>query len=297
MLLWGYCTLSAATFTTISNGNWTDSAIWQNGQVPDPENLDGDVVNIGHDVTVQNNNVKLIGGAELNVTGVTFTLVNGNLIVEDGNASFSGANVVIAHGFSIQLTKSSASLSMVGCEVQVGQNFQNSEGNRYLEDVCLVVDESFQNAKGTDTLINVCAKIGNSSSGNFQNDSQSSMHIVDSEFHLLNGNFQNQSGALLTGNISALWVENGDLQNSGTWTAPVADYCVSGQVTVAMALLPGAQNCNTIASYFNPCTCSGGSGPTPLGASTTAVDALCAGTSTGSVDHTASGGTPAYTYL
>lgn len=289
--------IQAATYTTISSGNWTSSSTWQNGQVPDPENLDNDIVNINHDVTVQNNNVKLIGGSQLNVNGVVFIMNNGNLIVEDGDASFSNATVLIAHNFSIQITKSSASISMLGCAVEVGQNFQNSEGQRYLEDVCLIVDENFQNAKGTDTLINVCAIIGDSTSGNFQNDSQSFMYIDASEFHLPNGDFQNQSSATLTGNITALWLENGNLQNSGTWTATVGDYCVSAQVTVPSAYLPAAQSCGTITSYFNPCSCSGGGGgPNPILASAIAVDVLCAGDATGDVDLSVSGGTAPYAY-
>lgn len=288
--------LYAGTFNTISNGNWTNSSTWQNGQVPDPENLDGDIVNINHNVTVQNNNVKLIGGSELNVNGVSFTLDNGNLIIEDGDASFMGASVLIAHNFSIQVTTSNGSIEMIGCQVEVGQNFQNSEGQRYLEDVCLIVDESFQNAKGTDTLINVCAVIGDSTSGNFQNDSQSLMYIDGSEFHLPNGNFQNQSSATLTGNITAIWLENGDLQNSGTWTAPVANYCVSGQVTVASNFLPASQTCGTISAFFNPCSCSGGNGPDPLVANAVGADAPCAGEATGSVDLTVTDGTPPYTF-
>ncbi len=167
---------SADTFSTVASGNWTDGSTWSGGSAPATD-VDGDTILITHDVQVVNNDIKLINGAAFNATGVDFTMQNGNFTVESGTATFTGSHVVIADGFSIQITTSSGELTMIGCEVEVGQNFQNSEGVRYLEDICLVVNENFQNAKGQDTLIDVCAIIGASPSGNFQNDSKSTMHI------------------------------------------------------------------------------------------------------------------------
>ncbi|RKZ14310.1 hypothetical protein DRQ53_11825 [bacterium] len=247
--------LYAEEFSTIASGNWTDGTTWSGGVAPATD-VDGDDIAITHDVTVVNNDIKLLGGASFSATGASFTMANGNFTVEDGLAEFEGCNVLVVHGFSIQITTADGSLFMTDCEVDVGQNFQNSEGIRYLENVCMVVDENFQNAKGTDTLINVCAIIGNDSSGNFQNDSDSSMHIEDSEFHLPNGNFQNQSNAVLSGNITALWLENGNLQNDGAWSAQVANYCVSQSVTVNSTYLPASQDCAGIADFFNPCNCA-----------------------------------------
>ncbi len=249
-------TVTAQTFTTVAPGNWTSGSTWAGGVAPATD-VDGKEIVIDHDVTVVNNDIKLIGGSTFVATNAHFSMLNGNFTVEDGSADFLGCQVVIADGFSIQITKDTGSLSMIGCEVEVGQNFQNSEGVRYLEDVCLTVNGSFQNAKGTDTLINVCALIGASTSGNFQNDSGSQMHIEASEFHLPNGNFQNQSSATLTGDITAIWLENGNLQNDGSWTAPVSAYCVSGAVTVSSTYLPAAEDCAGISSYFSPCDCSG----------------------------------------
>jgi hypothetical protein len=247
--------LSADTFTTVTPGNWSSAATWAGGNAP-PTDLDGHDVVINHDVTVVNNDIKLIA-ATLIASNCSFTLQNGNFTVEGGTADFLGCYVATAHGFSIQITTSNASLSMVGCDVEVGQNFQLSEGVRYLEDVCLVVDENYQNAKGMDTLIDVCALIGADNSGNFQNDSDSSMHIEDSEFHLPNGDFQNASSATLTGNINAIWCENGNLQNDGSWSAQVAAYCISGQVTVSSSFLPSTQDCDSMPAIFAPCDCSG----------------------------------------
>lgn len=246
---------SAQTFTTVAPGNWTDGATWSGGVAPDTD-VDGADIVIEHDLTVVNNDVKLLNGATFTATNVDFTMLNGNFTVENGDADFAGCHVVIADGFNIQITTTAGDLSMIGCEVEVGQNFQNSEGVRYLEDICLVVNENFQNAKGTDTLIDVCALIGASTSGNFQNDSDSTMHIEGSEFHLPNGDFQNASNADLTGDITAVWLENGNMQNSGTWTAIVANYCVSDQVTVPSGFLPAAQSCATIGAEFFPCDCS-----------------------------------------
>ncbi|MCP3919405.1 MAG: hypothetical protein GY711_28035 [bacterium] len=258
--------VSADTFTTAAAGNWTSGATWVGGVAPATD-VDGDEILITHDVTVVNSNIKLIGGASFVATDVSFTMLNGNFVVEHGSAGFVGCQVLIEHGFSIQITTTAGTLSMVGCEVDVGQNFQNSEGVRYLEDVCLIVDENFQNAKGTDTLINVCALIGNSTSGNFQNDSDSLMHIEDSEFHLPNGNFQNQSSATLSGSITAIWLENGNLQNAGTWTAQVENYCVSGDVSGLSGFLPAAQGCADISAFFDPCNCDPRFEPVCLGTS------------------------------
>jgi hypothetical protein len=246
----------ADTFTTAAAGNWTSGSTWVGGVAPATD-VDGDDIVIGHDVVVVNNDIKLMNGATLSASSAGFTMSNGNFTVEDGSADFLGCNVYIEHGFNFQLTTSAASLTMIDCEVDIGQNFQNSEGFRYLENVCLIVDENFQNAKGDDTLINVCAIIGNDISGNFQNDSDSTMHIVDSEFHLPNGDFQNQSSASLSGNITAVWLENGNLQNDGTWTADVAHYCVSAQVTVNSTYLPAAEDCVGTPTFFEPCDCSG----------------------------------------
>jgi SprB repeat len=285
---------SAATYITVANGSWTSGSTWAGGSAPNTD-VDGHTIVIQHDVTVVNHDIKLMNGATLTATGITFTMQNGNFTVENGSASFTGCNVEVAHGFSIQITTSQGALSMIGCQVHVGQNFQNSEGERYLEDVCLIVDESFQNAKGTDTLINVCALIGAVTSGNFQNDSDSDMYIEASEFHLPNGNFQNQSNANLSGTISALWLENGDLQNSGNWTASIAAYCVSGQVTVASSYLPGAQTCSTIAAFFNPCSCSS-SNPDPLAVTLVATHPVCHGDLSGAIDATVAGGTAPFSF-
>lgn len=281
-----------AVFNTIAPGSWTNSSTW--GGAAPPTDISGHTVNVNHNVTVLNNDIKLLNNARLNVNGVSFTMQNGNFTVERGTAVFTGANVHIAHGFSLQLTKSTAVLRMVNCQVFIGQNFQNSEGKRYLENVCLVVDESFQNAKGVDTLINVCAIIGNNSSGNYQNDSGSSTYIQDSEFRLPNGNFQNQSSAILTGTITAIWLQNGSLQNVGTWTAFVSNYCVSQSVSIPSAYRSIGVGCAGISSFFNPCNCSGGTGPN---ITLTPTPAPCFGQSSGYISTAVSGGTAPFTYL
>ena len=288
--------LQAITYTTIAPGNWQDPQTWQSGNVPDPESIDGDQVIIQHNINILNNNIKLINGATMDVIDVTFNLLGGNLIIEDGTATFSNVVLYVESGWSIQQTTSDASLFIWGSSVDVGQNFQNSEGFRYLEDVCLIVDENYQNDKGIDSLINVCAIIGNSSSGSFQNNSNSLMYLSGSSFNILNGNFQNQSSALMAGDIIALWVQNGNLQNSGTWTLVVNEYCVSQQITVSNQFLPPVQTCNTIASFFNPCSCSG-SNNTVLTSSALVSDAVCYGDSSAAIDLSVIGGQAPYTFV
>lgn len=287
----------SATYTTAAAGNWMSSSTWVGGNIPDPEDLNGNTIVIGHDVTIQNKNLKLNNGATVTITGVDFTANGGNIIVETGVFTFSGGTLTVASGWSIQQTTSNGHVYISNATVNVGQNFQNAGGIRVLNGICLDVAENYQNDGGTDTLINVCMIGGSGSSGSFQNNSNGTMYIMGSRFNVLNGNFQNQSGSTITGQIDAIWVQNGNLQNSGTWTATVTDYCVSQQVTVSSQYLPASQSCGTINSnYFSGgCACLGSSNP-PLALTVSATDAECNGEASGSVDLTVSGGNPGYTY-
>ncbi|MGI8893023.1 MAG: T9SS type A sorting domain-containing protein [Bacteroidia bacterium] len=260
VLVFLFSTYSAIgnTFTTIANGNWQNSSTWAGGLIPNPENIQNHVININHNVTVTNNNVKLVINARLNINNSEFIISNGNFIIEYGEVLINNSTVTIGGGHNLELTTCNARILVINSVVTVSQNFSNSAGFRILNNVCLTVHENYSNA-GIDTLISVTAVIGSNSIGNLQN-SNGLLYSDNSSFHLPNGNFQNSSGSLLSGNINAIWLENGNLQNSGNWWADINHYCVSGNVSVPASNLPAAQNCNTISSFFNSSSNCPGSG-------------------------------------
>jgi hypothetical protein len=247
---------AAATFRTIAHGAYSSAATWAGGNIPGYEDINGQTISIEHHVHLDGNGLKLLGNAKLFITNGSLILNGGNLIIEDGTIALQKSLLKTAASYNIHLTTSQAKLYAYNSTIECGQNFQSSEGKRVLQNVCMTVLEVYDNSKGTDSLTNVCAKVGMSSSGNFINYSDSEMYIKESSFELPNGNFQNQSNADLSGSGINIWVKNGNLQNDGNWTAAVADYCVSGAVTVASAYLPGSENCGGIATVVAGCNCA-----------------------------------------
>jgi hypothetical protein len=267
----------ANAYTTIANGNWQNSSIWAGGSIPDPENIQNQTININHKVTVQNNNVKLVLNAKLYVNNAELIINNGNLIIDYGTVAINNSIIIIGGGHNLELTTCNARLEAINSMIEISQNFTNDQGYRILNYVCLNVHENYQNNNGIDSLINVEAIIGSNSSGNFQN-SAGLFYSDNSTFHLPNGNFQNQSGSLLNGNISALWLENGNLENSGAWWADIGNYCVSANVSIPASNLPATQNCSNISLFFNSGLCCP-AGSSPNNCVITGPDVLCPGSS------------------
>ncbi|MEM1121667.1 MAG: collagen-binding domain-containing protein, partial [Bacteroidota bacterium] len=243
----------------------------QNGNKPSTGDLDGKTVNIGHNVTIQNNNLKLKGNSQLQVTNGSLTFNNGDFLIEEGAAYFQNSDLTTAEGGNVKVEKAEAKLIARGGTFTIGQNLQNSEGLMVLENICLTVYEVLDNSKGLDSLINVCAKIGVNTSGNFANYSESTMYIRDSEFELPNGNFQNASSASISGPNNVVWLKNGNFQNDGNWSLDISQYCVSGQVTVSSQYLPNGEDCSNIADNFTPCDCAGAGANEGAGANPTDV--------------------------
>lgn len=246
----------SSSYSTVRSGNWDQSSTWSGGSIP-PEEVDGDHVSINHDVSIPNgmSDIKIKGKGSITITGATLSSDGKNLIIEDGLLSGTNSHLEFDES-GIQLSQSNSILRLSNGSISSDQNFQNSEGKRVLNHVCLTVGESFQNSGGTDSLIHVCAYVGSEGSGNVQNTSSGTMHTQQSEFRLNSGDFQNESGCTLTGDMDAVWVESGNFENNGKWTAAVSAYCVSSSVSVPGAYLPSSESCGSINSYF-PCDCSG----------------------------------------
>ncbi|MCH2081055.1 MAG: PKD domain-containing protein, partial [Saprospiraceae bacterium] len=267
-------TQSEADFYTVNSGNWNQSSTWANGNIP-PGDLNNKKVLITHDINVTDRNIKLQNGSILYADGVDFIMYQSyNFTVEVGQAGFVNCTFIQQNNSpnntpsggdgdgNLEITTSNGELTMIGCEVWVAQNFQNSQGQRTLIDVCLKVDENYINI-GTDYLERVCMEVAyeefflSSGSGNFQNDGPGNMTVIDVDVHTYNGNFQNKSSASISGNFGAIWVENGNLQNDGSWNASVDDQlCVDQNIQGNYSPPLPTENCNNIADFF--CDCSGG---------------------------------------
>lgn len=248
----GFCL--GSTFITFSDGNWQSTSTWAGGIIPDPENIQNHTVIINHDVVLANNNLKLITGALLIINDSEFNISNGNLIVEYGTVEINNSTVVVGGSHNVELNTCNARMEINNSVIEISQNFINNQGFRILINVCLNVHENYANNAGIDTLINTITLIGSNSSGNLQNAS-GLIFSDNSEFHLPDGNFENESSSVIDGNINAIWLENGDLQNSGIWWAVVLNYCISSSVNIPTLYLPPSEDCNLVPSLFSSSSC------------------------------------------
>ena len=242
-----------ADYKTIASGFWNSASTWEGGNIP-PTNIDGSSVVINHTLSVQTD-ITVKGGGYLWLEGGgSFALQNGKLTIQDGTVVVKDVALDIQNGF--ELMNSTSEFQMVNGGLTVGQLFKNTNGNVYLENVCLNTGNAYQVIGGTEVWKNVCAEIGTNSGGTYElNNANVIMDMT--KIKILNGNFQNESSSTLSGNITAISILNGDLENTANWTATITAYCVSGSISVSSAYLPANENCSTINDNFNPCDCSG----------------------------------------
>ena len=242
-----------AEYKTIASGFWTSASTWEGGNIP-PATIDGSTVIVNHTLSIQSD-ILVKGGGYLWIEGGgSFALQLGKLTIEDGTVIIKNTAFDIHYG--LELLDASAEFQMIDNTLSIGGLFKNDSGNTYLENVCLTVGESYQNLSGTDHWKNVCAEIDAVSSGNYLLNN-ANVTMDGSKIKVLNGNFQNQSNSILSGNIIAVSVPNGNLEDTANWSATVDNYCVSGSVSVSSAYLPASENCSVTNAYFSPCNCSG----------------------------------------
>ncbi|GEM_PF-867828 len=242
-----------AEYKTIASGFWSSASTWEGGNIP-PTTIDGNSVIINHtlsvqeDITVRGNGYLWLEG------GGSFALQLGKLRIEDGTVIVKDVALDVHYG--LELMNANSNFQMINGGLTVGQLFKNTNGNVYLENVCLGAGDGYQVIGGTETWKNVCAEIGTNSGGSYQLNN-ANVTMDGAKVNIPNGNFQNESNATLSGTISALSVLNGDLENTANWTATITGYCVSGTVSVSSAYLPANEICSTINDNFSPCDCSG----------------------------------------
>lgn len=242
-----------ADYKTIASGFWNSASTWEGGTIP-PTTIDGSSVVINHTLSVQTD-ITVRGGGYLWLEGGgSFALQNGQLKIEDGTVIVKDVALDIQYG--LELMNTNSDFQMINGGLTVGQLFKNTNGSVYLENVCLETGADYQVLGGTEVWKNVCAEIGTGGAGYYHlNNANVTMDAA--KVKVLYNSFQNQSNSALIGTISALYVPNGNLENTATWTATVADYCVSGSVSVSPTYLPATENCSTIDANFSPCDCSG----------------------------------------
>jgi hypothetical protein len=244
---------TAAQFRTIADGSFTDPTIWAGGVTPATGDINNQIISIEHDVTLNGYPIKLINNSKIFVSNGSLSLTGGGLTIEVGTVTLNKARLVIPSSQNLELTTAQARFYANDASIACGQNFQSSAGRRVLRNVCISVYENYYNTGGTDTLINVCLTAGISTSGSFSNSGQ--MYISNSSVDLPNGNFVNTSSGNIRGNALNIRASNGNLTNSGTWTAQVSNYCVSGTVAMPVAYLPASENCGGIATVMANCNC------------------------------------------
>ncbi len=243
-----------ATYRTAKSGNWANANTWSGGMVPPVGSINGLTISVEHDVVLNIGDIILDNGSKLWVTNASLTLKAGLLDIKSSTAIFTNASLITWTGNDVVLSGTKPKLYMTNSSADIGGDFENSNGNRVLENVCLTVQQQYINSE-EDTLVNVCATIGNSPGGGFRNTVFSQIHIEDSEVNIVNGDFDNDFLSYVSGTNMKVWVQSGNLNNNGFWSADVTQYCVFGTNTVPASKLPPTEECATISWYFDNCDC------------------------------------------
>ena len=257
LLVCAFLFVNAQTYTTIANGNWSSPSTWAGGIVPPTTINPSMTVNINHNVIYNQGNDLTINGGQLNITdtlrfpnnGSTgtgrsiFVNNNGLLSVVTG-ALIMPALLTSGSNNSGNIIANNGRIEFINSYTEIAQNWEaTNNSRRKFINSCLRLGENYKNTNSTDTLQGVCIEMGLHGSGDFMNDGGTIR--FNSTAILLrgtSGNFTNSSSPssqiLTYGNPSAAIVAldvPGNLENSGTWVASIANHCVSGNVSGSQA--------------------------------------------------------------
>ncbi|MEO1258231.1 MAG: Ig-like domain-containing protein [Bacteroidota bacterium] len=235
----------SADYRTISDGNWSDANTWEGGNIPPTNNVNNRTISIEHYVTLQSGDLYMKNWSTLWMTNGGLTINSGSL--KNDKSLFIVTNSELTVNGSFEMNKSDAEIIINNSTVFVSSSF-SSVGKRWLENVCLTVQGNYEN-EGDDNLIQTSVLLDS----NFQNKAGATCHLEFCKFNLTNGSFQNSSNAEITGDSLLFWVQNGGLENDGSWDAPIYQYCVSGSSSGLGGDLPISEDCSGMADYFNKC--------------------------------------------
>ena len=246
-------------YRTISDGNWSNSSTWEGGNVP-PTNLSDKEVIINHEVTL-NSHLVVRNGSILWIENGTLTFgIFKNITIEDGEVLVRGGD--LTHGNNIVMNHNNSKLEVVNGYFESDLTLYVEKGNAYFENSKVHIRNGIVASGGDITFNNSCFtnKPWYGGSGNITN-SGANINISGSSFKFIKGGFVN-SGTI-SGDITALWLPDGDLTNSSNWATDVSDYCISGAITgVSASYLPPSENCSGISDLVGGCESVGdGFGP------------------------------------
>ena len=215
-----WCTRPGAyTFTSINDGNWSSPSTWAGNVAPGTNLATNQTVLIRHVVT--------------RVSGHTDFF------------PASGSVIVIARGGRLntrQIQMENASTFIIdNGTLHVQQNFQQKHTNARVCGIqaCIEVEENYQIESGADAYYRTSGlNIGMNSSGNLDVPS---------------------GGNTMTGSDLRIWLRNGNLANSSTWTADIEAYRVSGSVSgISATYLPSPNvQSSCCHSIIGSCLCAG----------------------------------------
>ena len=236
---------SSAAYVSIADGAWDSPATWQGGSVPPTGNLNNNHIAIYHQVALTGASLNLHANSALWVLQGGLTMDGGTLTIRNATAVFQDASLNLNTGF-LKLDNPNADLQMLNCQVNIGGNFQIVRGQSWMENTCLTVNGQIDN-RDKMTFVNTSGVVGTGLINTGQ------MEVSYSKFDLKFGNFDNAMNATMTGDGLIVWVENGSLQNTGTWSTSIIQYCVGAAATGIGADLPAAEDCGGMTAYFATC--------------------------------------------
>ena len=235
-----------ATYRTISDGDWDDSSIWLDGNKP-PNNLSNKSISVEHEVFKSSGSLYLKSNTTFWVTNGGLTLHDGIFHVGGGYVEMTNSNIDISEEF---INASPSSLVIIkNCNINVGSDFDNQSGKRILDDVCMTVGGDVINNSTIDSMKNVTITLD----GEYINGISASSYFSEVKIRLKSGSFTSNASSVISGNNLILWAENGGINNLGTWTLPIIQYCISGSAINLMGMLPISEDCSGMADYFDNC--------------------------------------------
>lgn len=238
----------AQTYTTQTDGNWSNPSTWVGGIVPATTIAAGQTVVIKNKVTVDQNNDLAISGT---LSILNDTLVFGSSYDKDIKVN-AGGLFSVSNGVIIQdMASRKSSFSVNGGRVSfsksivyVSRDFLGTNGgSRFFIDTKVYVGRKYE-LGGTssksfiDTIKNSLIQISLYEGGDFSINNYGVLKVANAVIKVENGNsFKNTGG----GAISVLKGANSnygfdllkvtkDLQNDGSWKARIDAVCISGAI-------------------------------------------------------------------
>lgn len=238
------------TYTSIAAGDWSSASTWSNGIVPPATIAAGSTVNVMHKVTYSANTNLVINGT-LNVTNDTLFFPNS--FNKDINVNNTGIVRITNAGLS-QLSSGNASFNLNGKlflsngYFLIAKDFSANAGSvQSYKNSTVVISRNFSTSGSAispaiDTIQFTNIKVGNTSNGNFTNNSFAKLYVGNAYVQVLNnGNFTNAAFAtisVLPGSNSNFGFDflksMGNLQNDGLWNARIDASCISGSINGIM---------------------------------------------------------------